>query len=74
MLDSIYITYKLHFGREIIKILPSFMQHYMGDITLPYLICKPLVVYGNYCMALYHSQTRCHVRKLYNTNSSAAIL
>ena len=31
------------------------------------LICKPLMVYRFYCMALFHSQTRRHAIKEYGT-------
>ena len=44
------------FGMKTSRILPSFTQYYNGRH-----ICKPLVVYQIYCMALFHSQTRRHV-------------
>ena len=59
MLDSIYhMTLKLikiAFLSLNVKILPSFMQVYTGRFPE---ICKPLVVYQFYCIALYHSQTQ----------------
>ena len=64
-----YITYKSHFfWCENVKILPSFMQLYNRCHYITLLNCKPLVVYVFYCMALYHSQMRCHV-----INSSFAL-
>ena len=72
MLDSIYhMTSKLLknvFWPENINILPSFTQLYNGHhhSTLLFKICKPLVVYRFYCMALYHSQTRLHVINFIN--------
>ena len=65
MLDSIYhMTLKL-LKNENVKISPSFTQHYNGR---PYVsrtgICKPLVAYRFYFMALYHSQMRRHLIKI----------
>ena len=40
-----------------------FTQYYNGRHFVTLLICKPLVVYRFYCMALYHSQTRRHMIK-----------
>ena len=63
MLDSIYqMTLKLiknqFFWRENFKILRSFRQHYNECHYVMLLICKPLVVYLFYFIAIYHSQTR----------------
>ena len=68
MLDSIYhMTLKLLknqiCGVKNIKICHILRNIVMDVITIRYLICKPLVVYQFYCMALYHSQTRHHVIK-----------
>ena len=68
MLDSIHhMTLKLlencNFWGENVNILPSFMKCYKGSHYVTLLICKPLVVYRFYCMALYHSQRRRHVIK-----------
>ena len=65
MLDSIYrMTLKLMknciFGVKK-SILLSFTQCYNGQHYVTLLICKPLVVYRFYCMALYHSQMLGHV-------------
>ena len=57
MLDSIRITSKSHFGVK----MPYFTERYiMNDISYV-LICKPLLVYRFYCVAIFHSQTPHHV-------------
>ena len=43
------------------------------DIIFPN-ICKPLVVYRFYCMALYYSQTRRHVINEFNISWSYSLL
>ena len=62
MLDSndIKITMKSHFWRKKGKIFHYVRIIIMDVITFPK-ICKPLVVYRFYCMALYHSQMRRHM-------------
>ena len=44
---------KITFWRENVKILPYFAQRYNGRHYIKLLICKPLMVYRFYCMALY---------------------
>ena len=68
MLDSIYnMTLKLFsnhtFGVKASRFCNLLRDIIMDVITLCFKICKPLVVYQFYCMALYHSQTRHHVIK-----------
>ena len=46
----------------------SLTQRYKDVIMECCEIGKPLVVYGFYCMALYHSQTRCHLIFFYYNN------
>ena len=58
---TIKLTKKYIFGLK-----TSTFCHLLRNIitdanTLPYYICKPLVVYQFYYMTLYHSQTRRHV-------------
>ena len=66
MLDSVYhMTLKLVKNR-IISVKTSKFCHLLRNvimdvITLCYEICKPLVVYRFYCIALYLSQARLHV-------------
>ena len=52
---------KIPFWRENVKILQSFAQFYNELHYKKLKICKQLVVYRFYCMALYHSQTRRHL-------------
>ena len=52
---------KMHFWLENVQILPYFTQRYNGRYYVMLLICKPLVVYWFYWMALYYSQTWRHV-------------
>ena len=59
MLDSMYyMTLKLlknhSFGVKTSTIFHLFRNVIMEIIMLRYQICKPLVVYRFYCMALYH--------------------
>ena len=66
MLDSIYLMILKLLKNRMIGVNTSRFYHLfrnviMDVITLRYQICKPLVVYRIYCMALYHSQTRRHV-------------
>ena len=68
MLDSFYhMTLELLknrlFGMKTSRFWQLLSSLKMYLITLHYKICKPLVVYQSYCMALYHSQTRHHVLK-----------
>ena len=64
ILDSIYhITLKLFknciFGVKTSRLFCHLLRNLIIDIiTSHYDICKPLVVYGFYCMVIYHSQTR----------------
>ena len=67
MLDSIYhMPLKLIknriFGAKKSRFCHVLRNIIMDVITFPE-ICKPLVVYRFYCIALYHSQTRRHVKK-----------
>ena len=67
MLDSIYhMALKLiknhFFGMKMSRYCHLLRKCYIIDvITLRYEICKPLVVYRFYCMALFHSKMRHHV-------------
>ena len=67
MLDSVYhMTFefiKIHFGMKKSRICYLFRNGIIDVITLCYQICKPLVVYRLYCMALYYSQRPGHVIK-----------
>ena len=66
MLDPIYhMRLKLlqnHIFDMKVTILTSFTLHYNGCHYITLLICKPLVVYQFYCMALYYTRTRRHVK------------
>ena len=73
MLDSIYhmtltLLKNCRFGMKTFSFCYLFRNVTLYVITLHYQICKPLVVYRFYCMALFHFQMRRHVIKsLYNT-------
>ena len=58
---NINITLEISFWRKIVIILRLCTQycygrHYVSRKS----VCKPLVVYRFYCMALFHSQTQRH--------------
>ena len=71
---DITITYKSYFWRENVKILASFTQRHNGRHYVMLLICKPLLVYRFYCMALYHSQRRRHVIKKHLPQTTLLII
>ena len=57
MLDSIYHMSLGLLGNLIsVKILSLYTQRCYGCHKVSPKICKPVVVYGFYCMALFHSQ------------------
>ena len=63
MLGSIYhdikIALKSHFwGKKHYNFVSLSTQRCYGRFRK---ICKPLVVYGFYCMALFHFQMQCHM-------------
>ena len=66
MLDSIYyMTLKL-LQNCLVGVKTSIFCHLLHNVSIDvitshYEICKPLVVYRLYCMALYHFQMRRHV-------------
>ena len=66
MLDSFHHTALKLIKNRILawkrQVLSSFTQWYNERLYVPFLICKPLVVYRFYCMALYHSLRQGHVQ------------
>ena len=67
-----YYYLKSHFCRENLKILPSVTQRYNGrnSVALLHLICKPLVVYQFYCMALYATSCDILTHLAYRANGN----
>ena len=63
MLDSIYhMTLRVHLISAVKRYNFVFMYAMLLRMSKHFQkICKPLVVYQFYCMALFHSQTRRHI-------------
>ena len=57
---DIKITLKSHFCRKSVIILSLCTQRCFGCQRF-LKVCKPLVVYQFYCMALHHFETQCHL-------------
>ena len=64
MLDTIKITMKSNFCHKTLQFCQLCTQRCYGRHNVSPKICKPLVVYQFYCIALFHSQMRRHYDKL----------
>ena len=57
---DIKIMLKSHFLCKKLIFCHNVCNGVMDALLFPE-ICKPLVFYGFYCIALFHSQTQCHI-------------